>query len=84
MDEYRFEEPWALALLVVVPVVLLLAWPYRRGVAGSVPIGRLGAAAAATWRVRLEPALMLLRLVALAALVVALARPQRGEASTEI
>ena len=86
MDEYRFEEPWALALLVVMPVLLAIAWPYRRGVAGSVRVGRLGAAAAAgaTWRVRLEPALMLLRLIAAAALVVAVARPQRGEASTEI
>jgi Ca-activated chloride channel family protein len=86
MGEYRFETPWVLALLVAVPLLLALAWPYRRGATGSVRVGQLGAAHAAnpTWRVRLEPALFVLRLAAVAALVLALARPQRGEARTEL
>jgi Ca-activated chloride channel family protein len=86
MDAFRFETPWALALLALVPLLIAAAWPFRRGSTGSVPMGRLGAASAAgpTWRVRLEPALLLLRLIAVAALVFALARPQRGEASTEL
>jgi Ca-activated chloride channel family protein len=37
-----------------------------------------------TWRVRLEPVLILLRLLAVSALIVALARPQRGEASSAL
>jgi Ca-activated chloride channel family protein len=36
-----------------------------------------------TWRVRFEPALMALRLLGVALLVVAVARPQRGEAASE-
>jgi Ca-activated chloride channel family protein len=83
MDAYRFDAPWVLALLAALPVLAALLWP-RRG--GSVRVGSVAAAAGAprTWRLRLEPALMALRLAGVAALIVALARPQRGEASTEI
>jgi Ca-activated chloride channel family protein len=86
VDAFRFETPWALVLLGAVPLLLALVWQYGRGAAGGVRLGRLGAAMAPprTWRVRLEPALILLRLVAVAALVFALARPQRGEASPEL
>jgi Ca-activated chloride channel family protein len=85
MDAFRFETPWALALLAFVPALALLAWP-RRGSAASVRVGSVAAALAArpTWRVRLEPALLALRLIAVAALIVGLARPQRGEASTAL
>jgi Ca-activated chloride channel family protein len=86
LDAFRFETPWALALLALLPLLVLLAWGARRTAAPAVTMGRLGAstAPAATWRVRLEPALVLLRLAGAAALVLALARPQRGEAATEI
>jgi Ca-activated chloride channel homolog len=85
MDAFRFETPWALALLAIVPLLALLAWP-RRGSASSVRVGSVASALAArpTWRVRLEPALLALRLFAVASLVVAIARPQRGEASTTL
>ena len=85
MDAFRFETPWALALLAVIPLLSVVAWP-RRGSAASVRFGSVAAAIAArpTWRVRLEPALLAMRLLAVAALIVALARPQRGEASTTL
>lgn len=85
MDAFRFEAPWALALLAVVPLIAVLAWPRRNG-GRSLAVGSLAAAAAAqrTWRLRLEPVLLVLRLLAVTALVVAVARPQRGEASAEI
>jgi Ca-activated chloride channel family protein len=48
-------------------------------------VGSLGGAARPhrTWRLRLDPLLPALRLLALGLLVVALARPQRGEATAE-
>jgi Ca-activated chloride channel family protein len=86
MDAFRFEAPWALVLLVLVPLLMALVWPRRGRSAGALVVGRLGAAASVrpTWRVRFEPALLLLRLFGVAALVFALARPQRGEASTQL
>ena len=85
MDAFRFETPWALALLAGIPLLVLLAWP-RRGRAASVRVGSVASALAArpTWRVRLEPVLLALRIAAVAALIFALARPQRGEASTSV
>jgi Ca-activated chloride channel family protein len=85
MDAFRFESPWALALFALVPFLALLAWP-RGGSPSSVRVGSIVTALGArpTWRVRLEPALAVLRLLAVAALIVALARPQRGEATTTL
>ena len=82
MDNLRFAAPWALLLLAGVPLLAWFAWP-RRGAA--VRLGALGPAASMkpTWRVRFEPALLALRLLGVALLVVAVARPQRGEAASE-
>jgi len=83
MDDLRFATPWALALLPVVPAALWLMWP-RRARPG-VRMGTLAAAAGLprTWRARFEPALAALRMAAVALLIVAVARPQRGEAAVE-
>ncbi|MEX0750940.1 MAG: VWA domain-containing protein [Dehalococcoidia bacterium] len=83
MDDLRFAAPWALWLLAVIPPIAWLAFP-RRG-SGSVRMGSLASAAGLprTWRVRLEPGLILLRIAAIALLVVAVARPQQGEAASE-
>jgi Ca-activated chloride channel family protein len=83
MDGIRFASPWVLVLLVAVP---LLAGYSRqaRGRANAVRMGALGAAVGArrTWRVRGERLLPVLRLAAVALLIVAIARPQRGEAAS--
>lgn len=83
MDDFRFATPWVLVFLALVPVLTVLAWPARRR--GAVRLGSLAPAAGVrpTWRVRLEPALILVRAAAVALLVVALARPQTGEAASE-
>jgi Ca-activated chloride channel family protein len=83
MDDLRFAAPWALVLFTAIPLVAWLAWP--RTSAGSLRIGSLAAASAVrpTWRVRLEPVLMLLRIGAIMLLVIAVARPQKGEATSE-
>ncbi len=79
----RFADPWVLIALVTVPALALFLWRQR----GSRPAVHVGTtaplAASKTWRVRAEPALAALRLATVALVVVALARPQRGEATTD-
>ncbi|MDP9236251.1 MAG: VWA domain-containing protein [Chloroflexota bacterium] len=81
MDGFRFETPAALLLLVVVPVL----WLYlqrRRDPATTFGFIAGGAVAPRTWRVRAQPLLLALRLLAVALLILAIARPQHGEATT--
>jgi Ca-activated chloride channel homolog len=82
MDGMRFAAPYVLLLLLAVPA--LAAWAWRGRHESAWRVGALGAATGArrTWRVRGELVLPPLRLLAVALLVVALARPQRGEASS--
>jgi Ca-activated chloride channel family protein len=80
---FRFESPWFLILLLLVP--FLAAWPLlaRRW---SRPSGlrfadvRLVAGPTRSWRVALRPVLTVLRILALALVVLAIARPQTGQA----
>jgi Ca-activated chloride channel homolog len=81
----RFEDPWLLVLLLVVAAGLLLNLLRSRrpgtGILfpplGLVPLARPG------WRVRSRWVLVVLRVVALVAFIVALARPQIVRASVE-
>lgn len=77
----EFATPLALFLLLALPALVL--WEMRR--AGARPALRLSSLASAravarTWRVRLRWTPAMLRTLALALLIVALARPQSGEA----
>lgn len=83
MADLRFADPLWLLLLLAVPALLALAWPRRAPAA--MRFGTLAPALGSmrTWRVRLEPALVVLRLAGVALLVLAIARPQRGEATSE-
>jgi Ca-activated chloride channel homolog len=78
VDGLRFASPWALWLLLLVPPLAYAV--LRRARALAVTVGAVADAAAAprTWRIRFEPLLPAARLLAVALLVVALARPQRG------
>ncbi len=84
MDGLRFASPWLLLLLAGLPLLALYAWPRRARAA--LPLGTLTASAGAarTWRIRLEPSLFALRIAAVALLMLAIARPQRGEAASAI
>ena len=85
LGSLRFEDPWLLVLLLVVAgglaVNLLRARRPGTGLLfpslGLVPAGRPG------WRVRMRWMLIVLRVAALVAFVVALARPQIVRASVE-
>jgi len=74
----HFDVPWILWLLPLAP---LLAWVgawRRRRAAVRFSSRQLTAPVRATWRSRFMPLIPLLRAAALASLIIALARPQRG------
>lgn len=80
----RFAVPMVFALLALLPVVALLIWRAgRRGWVSYAPLGRIGAAGRSL-RCRLSWTPSLLRVAALGALVIAIARPQAvsGESHT--
>lgn len=80
---FRFESPWFLSLLLLLPA--LVAWPLLAK-RWSQPAGlryadiKLVARPTRSWRIALRPALNVLRIVSLALVIVALARPQTGQA----
>lgn len=78
-----FAYPWALVLLALLPA---LWWHWSRRSVAVVRFSDLGLvrAAAPIWRTRLRVLLPVLRSVALACLVVAVARPQRADETTRI
>jgi Ca-activated chloride channel family protein len=81
--DFQFASPWLLTLLLLVPAIL---WWHRRGNGRQRPAGlRFASLAAAqmsgrTWRMRLRPLQTILRMAALALLVLGLARPQSVQA----
>jgi Ca-activated chloride channel family protein len=80
---FRFESPWLLSLLLLLPV--LAAWPVLAK-KWSRPAGlryadvSLAARPTRSWRITLRPILTVLRIVAMALIVIAVARPQTGQA----
>ncbi len=86
-ENLRFADPWVLALLALLPV---LAYRYRRRrpyrPPGGVVLSTLAPLAGIRpgWRVRLQPLPGALRLLALALVIVALARPQAVDAGARI
>jgi Ca-activated chloride channel family protein len=80
---FRFESPWLLSLFLLVPVLAAWPWLAKRW---SRPSGlrfadvRLAANPGRSWRVTLRPVLHGLRIVALALVILAVARPQTGQA----
>ncbi len=80
----HFESPYLLLLLLLLPP--LAGWRFRRRPSGALtaPSLRLASDFRPTWRVRYRWAPAALRLLALALLVVALARPQTGQAGAAV
>ncbi len=82
----QFAQPWAFALLLIIPVLLLWQWRMRRR---SSPALRLTTTAGLAHirpglRTRLRPLPIVLRMIAIAALIVALARPQSSSVSENV
>jgi Ca-activated chloride channel family protein len=83
---FRFESPWLLGLLLLLP--LLAAWPMliRKWSRPStlryanVKLASGAGAQTRSWRISARPVLNVIRLVALALIILAVARPQTGHA----
>jgi len=83
---FRFEDPWVLALLAVVPVAAWVVWRLERRRTGTLRYAAVGSVVHAgvgltRWKHRVPHAL---RALALMALIVALARPQTGATSENV
>jgi Ca-activated chloride channel homolog len=84
VSAYRFEAPFALLLVLVLP--LLIWWLRQPRDSPSLRFSSLALVGSRrpTLRARLRPFLFVLRVVAFFLLIVALARPQRGEANANV
>lgn len=80
----RLADPIALALLAAIPVLLFLRGRLGRGGSGAYSDLGLLAGMRPTWRVRFRWLPTAFSAIALALLVVALARPQKGQAETQL
>jgi len=79
-----FSSGWLLWLLLWLPVMAWLMWRSRR--TAAVRFSSLTAlrACPVSWRIRLRPLLIAARLICLALLIVALARPRKGTVLSEV
>ena len=79
-----FQAPLVLYLLLLLPV--LGVWQWRRQHTASVRFSSINTLkkSPVSWRVRLRPMLAMLRLLCLACVIVALARPRKGTVLSEI
>ncbi|MCB0197377.1 MAG: VWA domain-containing protein [Anaerolineae bacterium] len=83
---FRFATPWLLTLLLLLP--LIAAWPYlmkrtARPAAlryADIKLTGSNSRRPRSWRLTVRPLLNLLRLLTLALVIIALARPQTGQA----
>lgn len=81
MDAYRFATPLALLLLLLLaPIVWWLRRPHEPAALRLSSLSVLDGIQP-NWRIRLRPWLPALRMLAFVLMIVALARPQRGEAN---
>ena len=74
----RFAHPLFLLLILLIPLLLYLAHRMERAV--SLPHSRISLLRdlPTSWRIRLQPIFILLYSLGILALIIALARPQRG------
>jgi Ca-activated chloride channel family protein len=81
----RFADPYLFALLLLIPLLLFLKGRRHREM-GAAPFSDLQLLAGyrPTWRIRYRWLPTAVRALALALLVVAIARPQTGQAETEL
>ncbi len=77
-------SPWALLLLLVLPMMGYLLLRKKRGAAVKFPSLVDMRRCPVSWRLRLRPVLVVARLLCLALLILALARPRKGTVLSEI
>jgi Ca-activated chloride channel family protein len=77
-------SPWALLLLLVLPFLGYVMLRKRRGAAVKFPSLVDVGSCPISWRLRLRPVLVAARLLCLALLILALARPRKGTVLSEV
>ena len=80
----QWYSPWALLLLLVLPLLGYVMLRRHRGAAVKFPSLVDLRHCPVSWRLRLRPVLVALRLLCLALLILALARPRKGTVLSEI
>ncbi|MGE5297335.1 MAG: VWA domain-containing protein [Solirubrobacterales bacterium] len=77
-------SPWALLLLLILPLLGYLMLRKKRGAAVKFPSLVDMRSCPVSWRLRLRPLLVVARLLVVALLILALARPRKGTVLSEI
>ena len=77
-------SPWSLVLLLILPVVAYLMSRKKRCATVKFPTLDAVKRCPPSWRLRLRPLLIAARLLCITLLIVALARPRKGTAISEI
>jgi Ca-activated chloride channel family protein len=80
----QWYSPWALLLLLVLPLLGYFMLRRHRGAAVKFPSLVDMRHCPVSWRLRLRPVLVALRLLCLALLILALARPRKGTVLSEV
>jgi Ca-activated chloride channel homolog len=82
----RFESPWLLLLILLVPIVVFIAERFRNNLTGSLRFSDKGLLdkLKPTLKIRLTGSLIYLRAVVLILVVISLARPQKPIEETKI
>ncbi len=80
----EWNSPWALLLLLVLPLLGYFMLRRQRGAAVKFPSLVDLRECPVSWRLRLRPVLVALRLLCLALLILALARPRKGTVLSEV
>jgi len=86
IGSYTFAHPWFFLLLLLIPLLLLWHWYKYRHEMPRLKMSSLDAFAKSnpSIKARLRPLLFLLKVAAITALIIALARPQRSLSEKEI
>ncbi|HRQ37040.1 MAG TPA: VWA domain-containing protein [Chloroflexota bacterium] len=79
---FQFATPWFLTLLIIIPALALWHWRNRaaKPAAMQYAVAGLTKGLPGSWRITARPLLTLTRLLAMAMLIMGLARPQLGHA----
>jgi Ca-activated chloride channel family protein len=84
--QLQFAQPWAFALFLLIPIMLFLQWRSRRRAAPALRLTTTSGLAHVKpgTRARLRPILTVLRVLAMSAIIIALARPQSSSVSENV
>lgn len=82
----QFAQPWAFLLLLLIPAMLIWQWQTRRRASPALRLTTISGLAhiKPSLRARMRPLLTVLRVIAMAAIIIALARPQSSSVSENV